>query len=545
MDRGVFMVDRFSRFLPLFLPVVIIIPCPGCRRETPSRPESPRPVVAVELAQTDPTRALRLTGVVESWAEEEIAFEVPGRVTYIVEADTDLEGRWVENGAVVIEGDVLARIDPAPYAAAVEAAEADVQNARVNLEKVLPAYLDEAKALLARAADEFERINNIPADSRAKYELVNAISDRDAAMAQVDRAEAELEAGRAQLARAQATLTEARLNLDYTTLYAPFSGDVAEVHVVAGGYARAGDPVAHLVLMDPVNVVLTVSAETHRSISVQDRVRLHVSGAAEPLIGSVYQKSTIADPATRTFTITVVCRNRSKSPDGGQDSADARLPRIARLLPVTKERVDRPGPLFVEESKALQRDEDGYFVWLAEGMTLGDNISTEDPTFVLRKVRVVPGERRMNYQGLYLLRELRDTGGIEFEQLAAAGVPEGVADGDRVALLDETWILQPGNLVEVQFRPEEGVYGFYVPLSAIVPAGEDRGHVFLVDGAEGQAGKALKVDVTLHETVADLRRIQSVQPEVLSDGDLVITQGVNYLQPGEPVSVVEKTVVSP
>lgn len=540
------MMESRCSSIALGLVVPVVLAASGCRQEQPARPESPRPVVAAVIAPIDPGEGLGLTGVVESWAQEKIAFEVSGRVTYIVEADTELEGRWIENGQVLIEGDVLATIDPEPYEAALDAAKAEVQTAKVNLEKVLPARLDEAKALLARAQDELERLEAIPAESLAANELVNATSNRNAFKARVDRAVAELEAGRAELARAEAAMVEVRLLLEYTTLRAPFSGEVADVYVVAGGYARAGIPVADLVMMNPVTIELTVSAETNRTISLQDKARVYVPGVEQPLIGAVYQKATVADAATRTFAITVACFNRKRIVESPADPSVLDLPRVTRTLPITRERAGRPGPLFVEENKSLKQDDEGYFVWAAEDMTVAEGVDPKNPSFTVRKVRVVPGERRINYQGLYLFRELSDPGSMEFEQLVAVGVPDTVSDGDRVALLHESWVLQPGSLVEVRFRPQTGVVGFYVPLQAIMPLGDDRGYVYLVEGGtDGPRGRAARVDVTLHEDAAQLRRIESVEPNALNAGDRVIVQGVNYVQPGEEVSVVETMVVTP
>ena len=57
----------------------------GCERKSETYTESPRPVNVVELKSIAPECSLRLTGTVEPWAEEDVAFEVAGRVTYTVE----------------------------------------------------------------------------------------------------------------------------------------------------------------------------------------------------------------------------------------------------------------------------------------------------------------------------------------------------------------------------------------------------------------------------------------------------------------------------
>ena len=523
----------------------------GCgERDQPQAP-APRPVVVTKLVQTDPSQALRLTGVVESWAQEDIGFEVAGRVDYIVEAGTFLEGRWVEEGQVVIEGDMLATIDRAPYEAAYQAAQADVDYARVNLDSVLPARLAEAKANQVRQETEFAKIEQLHKNQSAtEVELIEARAARDAAEAQVDQAQAQLEAGKASLAKAEAALLQAQLDLDHTQLIAPFTGEVAEVFVKAGGFVSAGQAVAKLVTMDPVKVKVTVSAQTNRKISLDDPVQLFVPDRDEPQFGAVYQKSTAADSSTRTFPVTLISRNRRVLTNPTDDPDVLKLPRIPDLMPATRAELGKPGPIWVEERRVLAGDETGYHVWTLEGVSLREGIDLSNPVFTVRKVSVVPGQQRMNLQGIYYLRELSDDGGLEFLQALAMDVPEGVQDGDQVALLRESWMLQPGSLIDVQFKRQtkdtgsSRRLGYYVPIRAVMPESTDTGHIFVVDESVKPA-RARRVDVTLGQTVGQLQRIHGDALEALGEGAGVIVEGVNYVLADEPVIIVQNQVSLP
>ncbi len=66
----------------------------GCGQEASSAPRTVRAVNVMVLKQTGPGRdnKLRLTGSVESWKEEEIGFEVAGRVEAFVDVGQDVEG---------------------------------------------------------------------------------------------------------------------------------------------------------------------------------------------------------------------------------------------------------------------------------------------------------------------------------------------------------------------------------------------------------------------------------------------------------------------
>jgi multidrug efflux pump subunit AcrA (membrane-fusion protein) len=507
----------------------------GCGREVESRPPAPRPVTVFELVVGDPTDRARLSGVVESWAQQEVAFEVPGRVTVIAEEGTVLEGRWVEADEVVVAGEVLARIDQAIYQAALTAATAEVAEARINLDAALPAKFDEATAHSDKEDLEFDRTKTAHDRGAATdIELATAKARRDAARAGVREAQAAIESGQASLHRAGALLQQADIDLANTVLYAPFTAEVSEVYTKIGGYAQAGQPVAELVMMDPIQVDVTVSADTARRIALDDAVRVSVAGRDEFMSGKVYRKSTVANAATRTFTITVMLRNERRVIGEGVDSATSMLPRVEGLFPVSRKDALVEGPLFVDERRGLHRDGQGHFIWVADDIAFLDGLDPLDPSFAIRKIRVVPGDERMNYQGIYLLRELAEPGDARFMDALVLGVPASAQDGDRVALIRKSWVLRPGDLVEVRFERDVGVVGLYVPMPAIIPDGHVGGSVFIV-----RDGRALEVGVTLHEVVGELQRIEGRGEASLTAGDRVITQGASYVKPGEDVSVVE------
>ena len=130
-------------------------------------------------------------------------------------------------GALVKRGDLLVTIDPAPYAAEVERAQAQVVavQARLNYAKL-----------------ERERAQRL-------------WGERFIARSQVDeRVNAEQEA-EANLRAAQAALQSARLNLGYTEVRAPVSGRVGKLEITIGNLVAAGPeaPVlTTLVSVDPI-----------------------------------------------------------------------------------------------------------------------------------------------------------------------------------------------------------------------------------------------------------------------------------------------------
>lgn len=240
----------------------------GCGKKDTAPEPNPRPVTVLELREINPVKALQLTGSVKSWKDEDISFEVDGRVGWIVEMGTNREGRWEEDDVVHIRGDILARIDEEHHRIRLRAAAAEKDRAHAE-------YVRKKQAWEKRAI--------------AEVDFIRGTADRDAQQAEFD---------------------QAQYNLDRCTLYAPFSGEVSEVYVEAGGYVRTGEAVAHLVMMDPIKVDISVSSATAERLKIRDTVRIFLPGDEEPVYGSVYEKATVADPETRTFRVSIITRNR-------------------------------------------------------------------------------------------------------------------------------------------------------------------------------------------------------------------------------------------
>ena len=130
-------------------------------------------------------------------------------------------------GALVQKGELLVTIDPAPYAAEVDRAQAQLAAAQ-------------ARATNARSERErAERLWNESAISRREVdERVNALRE----------AEANVQAG-------EAALQSARLNLGYTQVRAPVSGRVGKLEVTQGNLVASGPGAQVLTTLVSVNPI--------------------------------------------------------------------------------------------------------------------------------------------------------------------------------------------------------------------------------------------------------------------------------------------------
>ncbi len=527
----------------IWLPVCLLA---ACSVKEPPKPEVvPRPVSVIELRESDPVQKLLLTGSVRSWAEQDVAFEVEGVVRFSAEAGTYLEGRFLTaDGEVQVEGDPLARLDSQAYeiarstaVATVEVAKENLDTAHVELAKVLPASLKAAEANQVRAQAEYDQIDALYKKGAApEVDLIRARADRDGRVANVEEALAAMDAKKAEIKslearvqQAEESLRQADYDLARCKLVAPFAGEVSEVYVEAGGYARRGEPVVHLVMMQPVLVDLAVSDETAARLSRGDGVRVRVRGLEEWAYARVYDKATSADAETRTFRVSIIVRNERVRAPFGADDPRAKLPHITDTLPMR--RIDEFGPYLVEATRALEKDERGYYVWADPAFHFKKGIP-DGSVLHLKKYRVTPGPRLLSLQGIYLVRELTDIGDLPPGTFVAMDVPKTGRDEIDVVLAKPRWRLRPGQLVPVLLSNQAPKPGLYLPMNTIKPQEDGTGVVFLA-----QDGVAKLVKVRMTGSVGELFRVEG---EGLRPGAQVITDYIHFLQDGEPVRVIKR-----
>lgn len=187
----------------------------------------------------------------------------------------EVSGRIVElpvrDNQAVRQGDLLLRIDPRPYRAALDQAHArlDTLNKQIVLTQrsinaqqynadSVQATVERAGAVADQAADTLRRTEPLLAQGyvsaeevdRARTAQRSARAELDAAMRQAQQATAAVsgvDALVAHRAELKAQIAIAELNLEFTEVRAPFDGRVVTLRTTVGQFASALKPVFTLI----------------------------------------------------------------------------------------------------------------------------------------------------------------------------------------------------------------------------------------------------------------------------------------------------------
>lgn len=335
--------------------------------------------------------------------------EVRARVTGIVEK------RLYEEGQRIREGQVMFRIDPAPYRARVAAAEAQ---------------LDQAKAQLAQAEREYARVKPLAeAEAASRKEADDALSTRDLARAAVKAAEAQLQ--------------QANIDLGYTDVRAPLAGVAGRAQKVEGSLAVAGADslLTTLAQTDPAYVnfgvgeveYLRTRDEVARGVLKLDpkgfTVQLKGSdGAAIPLSGRLGFQDYKADTSTGAFALRATFDNKDGRLSPGQ------------FVRVQLAGASRPDALAVPQRAVLDSAQ-GKFVYV---------IAEKDGKTIAQPRPVKLGEWTR----------------LDGELANAWVIREGLQAGDRVIVDGMARIFVPGSPVHI----DDGSAPAQPPAAAAAPA---------------------------------------------------------------------------
>ncbi|MDR5756124.1 efflux RND transporter periplasmic adaptor subunit [Caballeronia sp. LZ035] len=262
----------------------------ACGEKRPAMmPHTPE-VGVVTLAPVTVPVSTELTGRTSAFLDAQVRARVDGIV---------LRREFTE-GSVVKAGQRLYKIDPAPYIVQLNNARASYARARANLEST-SAQARRYKVLVAS----------------------NAVSRQD-----YDNAVAAQSQAAADVASAKASIDAAQINLGYTDVVAPVTGQAGISQVTPGAYVQAAQATLMVTVqqLDPMYVDLTQSSidglRLRRQIQ-EGRLATHGPNAAKvsliledgrvyPEQGKLQFSDVTVDPSTGSVTVRAIFENKDR-----------------------------------------------------------------------------------------------------------------------------------------------------------------------------------------------------------------------------------------
>jgi RND family efflux transporter MFP subunit len=187
------------------------------------------PVESMQVAIADFPVEIETQGSVEGRRETRIAAELSGRIIEVAQA--------FRQGGRVREGELLARIDPADFVAALAEARSTLADSELALAQEM-ARAEQAKV-------DWDRLGGTRA--------ANPLALR----------EPQIAAARARIEAARAAVSLAEQNLERTIIRAPFDAAVRETMIEVGAVTRPGEPIAELFTADDLEIRLPLTMEDY------------------------------------------------------------------------------------------------------------------------------------------------------------------------------------------------------------------------------------------------------------------------------------------
>lgn len=248
----------------------------------PSKPPAPPPpeVLVVEVAAREVPVISEWLGTTEGFVDAAVRAQVSG---YLI-------GRDYQEGQLVKQGELLFRIDPRPFQAALDQAQGQLASARATLER--------------------ERLDVVRYTPLVKQGAVSQ-QEYDDAVQNERGAQASVQA-------AQAAVEKAKIDLGFTEIRSPVNGIVGVAQAQLGDFVApgSGNPLTAVSQLDPIRVSFPVSEQEylHFAPRVQEALRVGhfregslelilADGSVYPHRGTGYPAGLGVDPRLGTITV--------------------------------------------------------------------------------------------------------------------------------------------------------------------------------------------------------------------------------------------------
>lgn len=210
---------------------------------------------------------------------------------------------YVEEGAKVKKGQMLARINPENYMSYLEQMEAGVNSQRANLANARTRQI-QIEAQRVKSQSEFNRISALHkkgAVSESEFEAAGTAFE--VATAELDAAKQSVEAARYAVKSSEASLKDARVNLTKTTIFAPMDGTISKLSKkkgerVVGTSQFEGTEIMRIADLSSMEVNIEVSENDIIRVKLNDTATIEVDAYRDRKFTGVVTR--IANSASST-----------------------------------------------------------------------------------------------------------------------------------------------------------------------------------------------------------------------------------------------------
>ncbi|MBS1178717.1 MAG: efflux transporter, family, subunit [Proteobacteria bacterium] len=316
------------RIAALLTAALLVSLLAACGKEVPKLPPPPLEVSTITVKARD----IDISAEYVAQTQSSQAVNIQARVSGF------LDKRVYTEGSVVKAGQVLFRMDPKPFQAQLDAANAALQRNQAAL-AVAKQNLDRTKPLAAK----------------------NALSQKD-----LDDATGQYEQAAAAVEQSKAQVTSAQLDLSYTVITTPVTGVSSYAAVADGTYLNPQNAQLTTVsVLTPMWVNFSLSENEY--LRVQNDIRdgrlklppdmnliveiVQPDGSVFPFTGKI----TFADPSYNSQTGTFLIRATVDNPKG--------VLRPNQYVRARLKGAVRPNAILVPQ-RAVQQGAKGHFAWV-------------------------------------------------------------------------------------------------------------------------------------------------------------------------------------
>jgi len=312
-------------YVGLILGLLLLLACRS-REESMGAAAMPVHVEAAAVKVAELQQEIPAVGSLSSPQETVVAPQIDGRVVALD----------IAQGQVLPRGTILARLDDSIQKAALAAAEATLTNA-------------------------------------------HGVYARDRQVVKTGGvSEQQLQSDETAVQQAEAQLAQAQVNLQYTTIRAPFTGALGMRQVSLGAYLKAGDAIVRIRQMDPLFLDFELPQQTIGRIMPGQKANFAAPGLTDEFEGAVTTIDPAVDAESRNVHVQATVPNPKLLLKPGMFAR-------VRLIVGTK-----PDTLFVP-AQAIVPEGDARYVWVVAPEDKAEQRSVEVGVFQNNWVEIISG----------------------------------------------------------------------------------------------------------------------------------------------------------